>query len=87
MNVNLFVVGMRYLGQNVSLRVGNETYDKNQSKLSFSINLQNSNELYLIHLSYIIFDKNYLSTYFKMFFSWNELVNQSQVDYWIKGVK
>ena len=31
MSVNLFIVGMRYLGNNVSLKIGNEKYDQNSS--------------------------------------------------------
>lgn len=87
MSVNLFIVGMRYLGQNANFKIANENYDKNLSELSFSINLNASNELYMVHISYVIFDKSYLSTQYKIFFSWNDLINQSKIDYWFKGVK
>lgn len=43
--------------------------------------------LYLLHISYVIFDKTYLSTQFNNFYSWTALQNQSKIDYWMKGVK
>jgi len=43
--------------------------------------------LYLMHVSYVIFDKTYLSSQYNIFFSWSELATQSKIDFWIKGVK
>lgn len=31
MSVNLFIVGMRYLGQNANFKITNENYNKNLS--------------------------------------------------------